>query len=791
MGKIERDKGMSQLDYLWTYYGGYIIKKEDDQDNPQYFLLTENQIDDKIKNNTQSIFQNLPIKEVSSSYFIKNDNGTIKSSISLVYKSNLIQLIGLDNQVISTIDASSFIKDGMVNNVQLITNPQGQAEGTYIVITFNTDSGLEPIYLNVTQLIDIYVGGNGISIQNNQVLIKLDASSEEYLSISENGIKISGIKQIQETLPQVYNSLQDIELSSNFNTNKLYIDSSKSQIYIYKDNNLVLLKGLKGDPLTFDDLTEEQIAELQKPATEAISLATQAAQNAQTSAQNADNATQKATQAISDIQSVQTQFQQKEQEWQTAEAIRQDNETKRVTAENARVTEFSQIQSTANSLIEETTTAKNNTVEATTNANKATENANTATEKANSAAASANEAAAAANQAAQNVDGRVTTLEEKASQVYDNLAAIQASGETNPNKIYIDGETLIPYVYKGGEFVPFSGTIDDSNYVKRIDGQVPIRGIRYIDTSIWPNCTKMFNNVFYDENTETIYCMVQGTSVTGGIAKIQKDKIIAKLGMDTYDAPCESAIVKIGNYIYAIQFGWNWAKQIVKIDDSDFSVILRVTHQGIISINTVRNGLFVINENLYLWGIDHKLYLVNKDDLSLSEPIFENLQYVLWFDKQRLVIADDTSIFEFTGGTEKINQNPIPEGFESIRQLSSSQNVYNTTNGALIYIRSGNKLTIYYTANPSNYANLKNVNNIIFSKWKIGRIYSVRKLYNIPANHDFNAYRDSLGILYYDYKSSANFSGSPYITADALGLNIGPYLIGDTPIYPTYKGFLM
>ena len=159
MGKIERDRGMSQLDYLWTYYGGYIIKKEDDQDNPQYFLLTENQIDDKIKNNTQSIFQNLPIKEVSSSYFIKNDNGTIKSSISLVYKSNLIQLIGLDNQVISTIDASSFIKDGMVNNVQLITNPQGQAEGTYIVITFNTDSGLEPIYLNVTQLIDIYVGG--------------------------------------------------------------------------------------------------------------------------------------------------------------------------------------------------------------------------------------------------------------------------------------------------------------------------------------------------------------------------------------------------------------------------------------------------------------------------------------------------------------------------------------------------------------------------------------------------------------------------------------------------------
>lgn len=483
MGKIERDKGMSQLDYLWTYYGGYIIKKEDDQDNPQYFLLTENQIDDKIKNNTQSIFQNLPIKEVSSSYFIKNDNGTIKSSISLVYKSNLIQLIGLDNQVISTIDASSFIKDGMVNNVQLITNPQGQAEGTYIVITFNTDSGLEPIYLNVTQLIDIYVGGNGISIQNNQVSIKLDTSSEEYLSISENGIKISGIKQIQETLPQVYNSLQDIELSSKFNTNKLYIDSSKSQIYIYKDNNLVLLKGLKGDPLTFDDLTEEQIAELQKPATEAISLATQAAQNAQTSAQNADNATQKATQAISNIQSVQTQFQQKEQEWQTAEATRQDNETKRVTAENVRVTEFSQIQSTANSLIEETTTAKNNAVEATTNANKATENANTATEKANTAAASANEAATAANNAAQKVDDRVTALEGKASQTYANLSEIQNSGDKNVNKIYIDKETNTSYRYDSSSdsYVNIGATLPDNlAYVEEVISEEPSEQLEFV-----------------------------------------------------------------------------------------------------------------------------------------------------------------------------------------------------------------------------------------------------------------------------------------------------------------------
>lgn len=50
----------------------------------------------------------------------------------------------------------------------------------------------------------------------------------------------------------------------------------------------------------------------------------------------------------------------------------------------------------------------------------------------------------------------VNDVKSRASQTYDNLAAIESSGETNPNKIYIDGETLIPYIYKDGKFEPLS-----------------------------------------------------------------------------------------------------------------------------------------------------------------------------------------------------------------------------------------------------------------------------------------------------------------------------------------------
>lgn len=162
---------------------------------------------------------------------------------------------------------------------------------------------------------------------------------------------------------------------------------------------------------------------------------------------------QKFAQIESDINSLKDSLNEAEQQRVESESARKTAEAKRETAEQQRVTEFSQIKSEAENLISQTTEAKNAATEAATSATNAAEEANTA-------AQSANDAAENANQAAQNVDGRVTSLEEKASQVYDNFAAIEASGETNPNKIYIDGETAQPYIYKGGEFVPFKGGTD-------------------------------------------------------------------------------------------------------------------------------------------------------------------------------------------------------------------------------------------------------------------------------------------------------------------------------------------
>lgn len=46
MEKTKRPKGMSQLDYLWTQFGNYAM--QNGTTNPQYAILTEDQIDQKL-----------------------------------------------------------------------------------------------------------------------------------------------------------------------------------------------------------------------------------------------------------------------------------------------------------------------------------------------------------------------------------------------------------------------------------------------------------------------------------------------------------------------------------------------------------------------------------------------------------------------------------------------------------------------------------------------------------------------------------------------------------------------
>ena len=83
-----------------------------------------------------------------------------------------IKLLGKNGTLISEIDASEFIKDGMLDTVELVKNPEGQTAGTYLKLTWNTDSGKsEPMFINVTDLIDVYTAGGGLKLNGKEFYV--------------------------------------------------------------------------------------------------------------------------------------------------------------------------------------------------------------------------------------------------------------------------------------------------------------------------------------------------------------------------------------------------------------------------------------------------------------------------------------------------------------------------------------------------------------------------------------------------------------------------------------------
>lgn len=145
------------------------------------------------------------LRDVTGQNFIKKNGINVEGHLNLTYNTETkkINLEGFDSSIIASIDATAFIKDGMINTVELVTDPESHDPGTYLVITFNTDAGKDAIYLDVTGLIDVYQGTNGVKVTGKDIHLIIDPTSEAYLSLSDNGIKIKGINaKISEVVEQ-------------------------------------------------------------------------------------------------------------------------------------------------------------------------------------------------------------------------------------------------------------------------------------------------------------------------------------------------------------------------------------------------------------------------------------------------------------------------------------------------------------------------------------------------------------------------------------------------------------
>lgn len=149
----------------------------------------------------------------------------LSSTLNLTYDSTAkkIKLLGINNALIAEIDATDFIKDGMVHNVEF--DPTSKT----LIITFNTDSGKEAITVDLSSLVDTYTAGNGIAIAGNVVSVKRDTNSEGFLSVGTAGVKLSGVQDAINTAKDAVIGYDgDIATSNTVYGAKKYADSLAS-----------------------------------------------------------------------------------------------------------------------------------------------------------------------------------------------------------------------------------------------------------------------------------------------------------------------------------------------------------------------------------------------------------------------------------------------------------------------------------------------------------------------------------------------------------------------------------
>jgi len=123
--------------------------------------------------------------------------------------------------------------------------PSSSGAGKALKLTIANQTN--PIYINVADLVDAYTAGNGINISNSNVVsVKIDSTSENFLSVGSGGVKLSGVQSAINSA--VSDKLTNISVNSVNGT----VSSGVASVTL-KTNNIKLDTGVSSG--TFSALT--------------------------------------------------------------------------------------------------------------------------------------------------------------------------------------------------------------------------------------------------------------------------------------------------------------------------------------------------------------------------------------------------------------------------------------------------------------------------------------------------------------------------------------------------------
>lgn len=174
------------------------------------------------------------LEGIEAGQSVKVDGNTITQDVDGTISTNLILFDDPDehklclitggsddpkSNIISEWDYSNLyseaIKNGMIKDVSLVVIPSdetaeesGQGEGTYLKFEFETSAGeSSPIYVNVSDLIDVYTGSTYIKVEGDTISLET-AQLVTYLKTDE-ALGITSITSRVDTIETEIGSLTD------------------------------------------------------------------------------------------------------------------------------------------------------------------------------------------------------------------------------------------------------------------------------------------------------------------------------------------------------------------------------------------------------------------------------------------------------------------------------------------------------------------------------------------------------------------------------------------------------
>lgn len=135
--------------------------------------------------------------------------------------SDLIYTLTVDGEERGTINIP---KDQFLEDVSYDPDTK---ELIFIFVT--SDENNKEVRINIENLVDVYSAGNGLSLADGQFSIKLDPSTESYITVGADGLKISGLDSKFDTLTQ-----KDTEQDGRIQTAETDIDALQSDLSALK-----------------------------------------------------------------------------------------------------------------------------------------------------------------------------------------------------------------------------------------------------------------------------------------------------------------------------------------------------------------------------------------------------------------------------------------------------------------------------------------------------------------------------------------------------------------------------